>query len=267
MCNQSKGNGSICGFVLKKVINFRLNDSVLLFISLTTGFLAIAMHTVPILRTDWLKIVEPKMVDKEDANGDTINLLYQFDAGYFQVCRDYIYNPNLTVYFFQNESYYFQTECHWSNSFYDDELSDYSTATLAILQRFFIPSTMQIIGAFLTATAFFLTLLGFYDKSAKILYSGILYEVGAIIVTMSVLNVVCIVDDEMSSRIKPNAAGEMSLYRFSYAWGFFSSALSFLPFQVCTYIQVALYLRQFQSLDQIEKVVPQLSHIGKSYHL
>uniref|UniRef100_A0A0K0EER0 Uncharacterized protein n=1 Tax=Strongyloides stercoralis TaxID=6248 RepID=A0A0K0EER0_STRER len=246
------------GFITKKIINFRLHDGVLLSIFIIVAIIAVVMNSLPLLNTNWIHVVEPKPIKRGDSKGDIINLMYEFDAGYFHVCRKYIFNENITEYFYENETFYFETECHWSSSFSLDELSEYSTATVAILQRIFIPSTMHIIGCFLNITALILGVYGYFDKSLKTLTSAIFLTIGSLSVAVAVLQVVCIVDDEMSSRIKPNAAGELSLYSFKYNWGFFTSALSFLPFQVCIYCQVVLYMRRFKNLNDIQKVVPGL---------
>uniref|UniRef100_A0A0N4ZIC2 Uncharacterized protein n=1 Tax=Parastrongyloides trichosuri TaxID=131310 RepID=A0A0N4ZIC2_PARTI len=246
------------GFFTRKIINFRLNNALLLIIFCVLAIIALLMNCLPLLNTNWVHVVEPKLIKKEDSKGDIINLMYEFDAGYFHVCRTYIYNENITEYFYENETFYFETECHWSSSFHSDDLSEYSTATLAILQRTLVPSLMHIIGCFLNITALILGIYGYFDKSLKTLASAILLTIGSLSVAAAVLQVVCIVDDEMSSRIKPNAAGELSLYSFKYNWGFFMSALSFLPFQACVYCQVVLFMRRFKSLDDIQKVVPGL---------
>uniref|UniRef100_A0A0K0F8Z1 Uncharacterized protein n=1 Tax=Strongyloides venezuelensis TaxID=75913 RepID=A0A0K0F8Z1_STRVS len=254
-----KSNKNIkLGFLAKKIINFRLNDRVLILIFVIVAIIAIIMNSLPLLNTSWIHVVEPKPIKREDSKGDIINLLYEFDAGYFHVCRKYIFNENITEYFYENETFYFETECHWSSSFHSDELSEYSTATIAILQRTFIPSTMHIIGCFLNIAALILGIYGYFDKSLKTLTSAIFLTVGSLSVAAAVLQVVCIVDDEMSSRIKPNAAGELPLYSFKYNWGFFTSALSFLPFQACIYCQVVLYMRRFKNLNDIQKIVPGL---------
>lgn len=96
------------------------------------------MNGLPLLNTNWIHVVEPKPIKREDSKGDIINLMYEFDAGYFHVCRQYIFNENLTEYFYENETFYFTTECHWITSFQSEELSEYSTATMAILRMFII---------------------------------------------------------------------------------------------------------------------------------
>ncbi|VDO58846.1 unnamed protein product [Haemonchus placei] len=67
-------------------------------------------------------------------------------------------------------------------------------------------------------------------------YSGI-------ILSTAVLMVVCVVDDELAPRMKPNSAGEPSKFSYLYGYPFFSAALSFLPVQVCACLQAFLYFR------------------------
>ena len=49
----------------------------------------------------------------------------------------------------------------------------------------------------------------FYFLSLKFFYKGLIVLIG-------VLQVICVVDDEMAPRMKPNAAGEPSVFTFRY---------------------------------------------------
>ena len=61
-----------------------------------------------------------------------------------------------------------------------------------------------------------------------------------LVVLIGVLQVICVVDDEMAPRMKPNAAGEPSAFSFRYGISFMAAALSFLPVQLCVWLEVAL---------------------------
>ncbi|KHJ98964.1 hypothetical protein OESDEN_01055 [Oesophagostomum dentatum] len=63
----------------------------------------------------------------------------------------------------------------------------------------------------------------------------------SIILSTAVLMVVCVVDDELAPRMKPNSAGEPSKFSYLYGYPFFSAALSFLPVQICACLQSFLY--------------------------
>ncbi|VDL80467.1 unnamed protein product [Nippostrongylus brasiliensis] len=70
--------------------------------------------------------------------------------------------------------------------------------------------------------------------------------------------VVCVVDDELAPRMKPNSAGEPSKFSYIYGYPFFSAALSFLPVQICACLQAFLYFRRFPSVALKLKFVPGL---------
>ena len=59
-----------------------------------------------------------------------------------------------------------------------------------------------------------------------------------LVVLIGVLQVICVVDDEMAPRMKPNAAGEPSAFSFRYGISFMAAALSFLPVQLCVWLEV-----------------------------
>ncbi|KAK6763837.1 hypothetical protein RB195_024243 [Necator americanus] len=61
--------------------------------------------------------------------------------------------------------------------------------------------------------------------------------------------VVCVVDDELAPRMKPNSSGEPSKFSYSYGYPFFFAALSFLPVQVCACLQSYLYFRYVREND------------------
>ncbi|CAK5086992.1 unnamed protein product [Meloidogyne enterolobii] len=73
---------------------------------------------------------------------------------------------------------------------------------------------MHCSGALLTAFALLFSFLGHFGHNWKTICSAILYICGALIVLIGVLQVICIVDDEMAPRMKPNAAGEPSVTAF-----------------------------------------------------
>uniref|UniRef100_A0A914NP04 Uncharacterized protein n=1 Tax=Meloidogyne incognita TaxID=6306 RepID=A0A914NP04_MELIC len=87
---------------------------------------------------------------------------------------------------------------------------------------------MHCSGALLTAFALLFSFLGHFGHNWKTICSAILYICGGLIVLIGVLQVICIVDDEMAPRMKPNAAG----------FSFMAAALSFLPVQLCVWLEV-----------------------------
>lgn len=104
---------------------------------------------------------------------------------------------------------------------------------------------------------------------------------------VGVLQFVCVVDDELAPRMKPNAAGEPSKFSFVYGnqfflrlyfiqilinngkvlivdfmiftgYSFFFTSLSFLPLQMCACCHAFLYFRRFPTALDKMKIVPGL---------
>ncbi|CAK5088254.1 unnamed protein product [Meloidogyne enterolobii] len=86
---------------------------------------------------------------------------------------------------------------------------------------------MHCSGALLTAFALLFSFLGHFGHNWKTICSAILYICGGLIVLIGVLQVICIVDDEMAPRMKPNAAGEPSVFLL---W------LQHLVFYLCNFV-------------------------------
>lgn len=90
-----------------------------------------------------------------------------------------------------------------------------------------------------------------------------------IVVLIGILQIICIVDDEMYPRMKPNTAGEPSGFTFYYGtlglklinilgFSFLTTALSFLPIQLCIYFQTMNFFKRFpKPMDKCD-VIPGL---------
>lgn len=104
-------------------------------------------------------------------------------------------------------------------------------------------------------------------------------------VMAGVLQVICVVDDEMYPRMKPNASGEPSTFAFHYGnlseegifpndshcfnyfigLSFLAAAFSFLPIQVCIYLQTSAFFSRFRNPVDKARVVPGLSKLRKYF--
>lgn len=158
----------------------------------------------------------------------------------------------------------FKKICHYNPVYTGDDLSDYSFATIAIMIRLLVPTLMHIIGSIGCIIGFFCSIIGFVQKNGITVISAIFYIFGGLTVSMSVLQYVSIVDDEMQPRMKPNAAGEPSSFTYHYQYPFTMSALSFIPVQICIYLQTQMYFSRYPRPDDKTKAVPGLDYLRKS---
>jgi hypothetical protein len=101
------------------------------------------------------------------------------------------------------------------------------------VERLHMCTVMHAIGTFICILALGLAVIGHNRSDVKTLHSAILYVAGGkfnrqpcvfssyrsnsgLIVCVAVLQFICVVDDEMTPRKKPNASGEQSKYSFEY---------------------------------------------------
>uniref|UniRef100_A0A915AYL7 Uncharacterized protein n=1 Tax=Parascaris univalens TaxID=6257 RepID=A0A915AYL7_PARUN len=133
------------------------------------------------------------------------------------MCREHIANvydtDDIALYLSQKEA---ELQCQWNPIFTGEDLTEFSSATLAIENRLAVPALMHVIGATICYAAFCFGALGHIERNSRTLLSAILYICGGLIVLMGVLQFVCVVDDELAPRMKPNAAGEPSKFTFHY---------------------------------------------------
>ncbi|KAK0396935.1 hypothetical protein QR680_001917 [Steinernema hermaphroditum] len=236
----------------RSIIRAKCTDSVLWKFTTIVGAFVIIMHTVPIFMHNWVYLTEPRLINQVDENGEQLDVIFFYDAGYFQMCREFRSNETSPAVDASSES--FEYNCYWNPFLTGDDLSDISVATLAILQRIGYPSLMHVAGCLVCYLAYALSIAGHFSRNARTLQAAILYICGGLTVAVAVLQFVCIVDDELSPRMKPNAAGEPSKFNFRYGLSFFLSALSFLPVQLCAYFNAYLYFRRYPTpFDKVQR--------------
>uniref|UniRef100_A0A914CBS1 Uncharacterized protein n=1 Tax=Acrobeloides nanus TaxID=290746 RepID=A0A914CBS1_9BILA len=264
------------GWLAKWLIHTKCTDDSRHFWQCIIGLLVLGMQIPPILLPNWLNIVEPRTINKTDDKGDIMEVPFDYHAGYFKICREF--NENYTAYgvseFEDKQLYFFMSfiknfigtpefsyMCNWNPIYTGEDLTEFSFATIGILARLTVPALMHIIGASFCVMAFLLSLYGYWRKDVKTVYAAILYVLGGIVVSMSVLQFICIVDDEMHPRMKPNAAGEPSKFNYKYGISFLSAALCFLPVQLCVYLQTYGYFRRYPTPLSKAVVVPGLREL------
>nr|CAD2181067.1 unnamed protein product [Meloidogyne enterolobii] len=221
-------------FLFYPLINMRCTEQSIWAISTLCGIFVLCAQTAPIFLLDWVHIREPRPLNIPPQGGTPtlssddkgpLEIPFEYNAGYFGMCRRWIAsnqslnsgnNP------IENLPPLKELEkimpslapdtCVWNSAYSGEDLSEFSFATSAILVRLLIPTIMHCSGALLTAFALLFSFLGHFGHNWKTICSAILYICGGLIVLIGVLQVICIVDDEMAPRMKPNAAGEPSVF-------------------------------------------------------
>ncbi|PAV62520.1 hypothetical protein WR25_00150 isoform A [Diploscapter pachys] len=241
------------------IIQTRCTDNLLFACSVFVGICVALLQTLPLFMNNWVFLTEPRPINKKNDNGEPLEDAFHYNTGYFQLCRHHINNHSGIVYTDEeiapSEAAY---RCHFIPFFSGEDLTDFSVASLAVITRLGIPALLQSFGSCVCVTSFMLGVIGHLNKTYYSLVSSIGYILGSIIVCTAVLMVVCVVDDELAPRMKPNSAGEPSQFSYYYGPPFFSSSLSFIPVQICACIQAFLYFRRFPSVAEKLKFVPGL---------
>ncbi|VDM98493.1 unnamed protein product [Thelazia callipaeda] len=240
--------------VSKVLIAARCTDPLLWIFSSFLGVFVSALQSIPLATNGWVYVTEPRAYNKTNENGDLMDTVFLYSAGYFVMCREFkgeetVAGEDVRMYLSSEETAY---QCYWNPILTGEDLTEFSSATLAIEGRLALPTSMHIIGVTICYMAFCFGLIGHIKRSSKTLLAAILYIFGGLVVLVGVLQFVCVVDDELAPRMKPNAAGEPSKFRYS----FFFTSLSFLPLQLCACCHAFLYFRRFPTALDKMKIVP-----------
>ncbi|KAI1726019.1 voltage-dependent calcium channel gamma-7 subunit [Ditylenchus destructor] len=247
---------------IKWIINTRCTENSIWASSATIGLITLCLQGIPMFLLDWVHITEPHPINMIDEKGDPVEVQFTYNAGYFQMCRTLTANLSALGIIEDEPVHMENPEICVENSIYTGkDLSDFSFATNAILVRLTIPTVLHLAGTLLTGFAFMLSFVGYWKKSSKTLCSAIFYVLGGLAVLIGMLQMICIVDDEMYPRMKPNSAGEPSVFSFKYGYSLMAAALSFLPIQICVYLQTSAYFNRFPKPHQKAIAVPGLSEL------
>uniref|UniRef100_A0A7E4W5R7 Claudin n=1 Tax=Panagrellus redivivus TaxID=6233 RepID=A0A7E4W5R7_PANRE len=230
--------------------------------NLYLGIAVMLMQIVPLFFQNWLYVTEPRPLNLTDEKGELVEAEFEYEAGYFQVCRTL--GKNFTT--IKNLEHYINAAelrrwCHWNSIYTEIDLSDFSFATNMIMIRLGVPTLMHIVGAVLCVFGFVIGVIGYSKRNSCSIISAIFYVIGGLTVAMAILQFVCVVDDEMAPRMKLNAAGEPSLFAFCYGYAFLAAALSFMPTQLCVYLQTQIYFGRYPSPQDKSEIVPGLDDL------
>jgi hypothetical protein len=219
-----------------------------------------------------------KTVNQTDEFGEPMEAPFEFNLGFFGMCRAPAKNmSNFRIVDPERVYLEYPRHCVANPMFSDEDLSDYSFAANIILcessnislkdsiisARLVIPACLQIFGIFLCIVGLFLSMAGEFKRNHRTISSAMFYIMGGLLIFVAVLQVICAVDDEMTPRMKPKATGEQSSFNFRYGLSFFATALSFLPIQVCVYLQAKSYFDRYPLPLDKANIVPGLGEMSK----
>ncbi|CAD5231838.1 unnamed protein product [Bursaphelenchus xylophilus] len=232
------------------LINTKCDRRAKFTMSLTLGLLAAIMQIPPIF-LHWVTIREPKPINQTNEKGEQLEVPFFFEVGYFAMCRYPASNlSELNV----DESRIvadYPEICVVNPYFTGDDLSDFSFASNVVNGRLAIPGLLHLPGVVLCSLAVIFSIWGEVRVSNRTLHAAVLYVLGGLCLFGALLQVIAAVDDEMTPRMKPNAAGDPSHFTYTYSKSFLSASLSFLPLQICVYLQTASFFSRFpQPLDK-----------------
>ncbi|KAL3073187.1 hypothetical protein niasHT_035463 [Heterodera trifolii] len=258
------------------LINMRCSDRSIWVLSVLLGVVVLGSQTAPIFLLNWVLIREPRPLNITRLGGPVagvddqgpLEIPFEYNAGYFGMCRQRLplnlssAEGAIAAQVDQLVPILAPDMCVW-NSIYTggEEIGEFSVATNAVTVRLLIPTILHCSGSLLTAFGLLCSLVGHSEQSWKSVCAAILYVFGGLVVLVGVLQVICIVDDEMAPRMKPNAAGEPSAFSFHYGLSFLSAALSFLPMQLCVWLEITTFFRRFSSPLERTRVIPGLSEL------
>ncbi|VBB32516.1 unnamed protein product, partial [Acanthocheilonema viteae] len=189
--------------VSQVVIAARCTDPLLWIFSSFLGLFVSALQSIPLATNGWIYVTEPRPYNKTNENGDLMDTIFLYNAGYFVICREHKEEAaeDIRSYLSNEEAAY---QCYWNPILTGKDLTEFSSATLAIEGRLALPTSMHIIGVIICYMAFYFGLIGHIKRSSKTLLAAIMYIFGGLVVLIGVLQFVCIVDDELAPRMKPN---------------------------------------------------------------
>ncbi|VDP01569.1 unnamed protein product [Soboliphyme baturini] len=200
------------------------SDNNVAFSNFLFGMLAVLIQLSSLCSNHWFYTIEPRAADGTDERGDPKEVLFIYNAGYWWICREPYgdgFDNSSTLGFLEGSEYEMQ---------------------LAVI--------LHIVSLCLTTSSVALSFFGFLRKDIRTLIASMTYILSGIIISMSVLQFICVLEDEMNTRVKPTPEGEPSKYRSYYGWSFVLASCSFIFIQVCALIELLIYLRRYNTIEE-----------------
>ncbi|CAJ0583881.1 unnamed protein product, partial [Mesorhabditis spiculigera] len=245
------------------IIEARCTDNILFGIAATVGGFVVFLQSLPIILNNWVYLTEPRPINKTSIEGEQFEAVFHYNVGYLQICRQFLPDrPPNDMFNYSMETISTaerESQCYLNPLITRVELGDdFSLASVAVSARLGFSTMFHLVGAMICAIALILATIGHLRHTMHTILAAVCYICGCIILSTAVLMFVCIVDDELSPRMKANSSGEPSKFSFRYGYPFWSSVASILPVQVCACFQAFLYFRRYPTVVEKLKFVPGL---------
>uniref|UniRef100_A0A158R5H0 Uncharacterized protein n=1 Tax=Syphacia muris TaxID=451379 RepID=A0A158R5H0_9BILA len=270
----AKRGTSLASRTVKRINEVKYVEALLWVIAAFLGTAITICHLVPLLTDSWIYIIEPRPANIINEFGERMDVAFEYSTGYFRICRRHRWNVSSFEYIENLEMYIpdaeLQLQCQWNSFFTGLDLSEFSAAAAGIQglvnnrvkqkipERLGISALVYFSGSLICFIAFYFGTIGFAERDCRTLLASMIYTCGGFFILVSVLQFICVVDDEMGHRMKPSTFGESSKYSYRYGYSFYFSSLSFLPLQICICFHAFLYFRRFPNAADKIKIVPGL---------
>ncbi|KFD57774.1 hypothetical protein M514_01444 [Trichuris suis] len=192
--------------------------------------------------------------------------LFHFHLGYWRICRQAIidHEENLTAVeqkFLQHDKSVQFTCLHKLSMADEDDLTSFSIAGGAIASRMLLMLFLHFIALLLASVGFIFAVNGYMQNNKKCITAAVVHVMAGILLSIGLMQFICVVDDEMNTRLKPTSEGEPSKYKSYYGSSFLLTAMSFMLLQLCALNELHVFLQLYSASEDKLKIVPGLNRL------
>ncbi|KRX68781.1 hypothetical protein T09_12616 [Trichinella sp. T9] len=211
----------------------------------------------------WVYTIEPRTVNITDDFGDYMEFLQIYHLGYWRICRESFMDADENMTKVQLEYLSHDTSSKYSCLFVmgvanADVLISFGVTSGAIANRMLLMLALHFIALLLTFVGFGFTINGYLKSNKQSIFAAVIHIAAGICISVCIMQFVCVVEDEMSARVKPTAEGEPSKYKSYYGISFFLIATCFVLLQISTLAELKIFLLPYSSTNDTLVIVPGL---------
>ncbi|KAL1243130.1 Voltage-dependent calcium channel gamma-5 subunit [Trichinella spiralis] len=211
----------------------------------------------------WVYTIEPRTVNITDDFGDYMEFLQIYHLGYWRICRESFMDADENMTKVQLEYLSHDTSSKYSCLFVmgvanADVLISFGVTSGAIANRMLLMLALHFIALLLTFVGFGFTINGYLKSNKQSIFAAVIHIAAGICISVCIMQFVCVVEDEMSARVKPTAEGEPSKYKSYYGISFFLIATCFVLLQISILAELKIFLLPYSSTNDTLVIVPGL---------